>query len=481
MLQQITKNMVSLAFLQILAKVCILIFMIIITPALGPELMGVYGYLLNLIIIFDIVIDYGMMPYMVKAIANNRENSRAYFFHPLVIKYSLAIVSSIAIMLYGYTIEPDPIKRNAYDTVIMILFTWPLFNSVITIFQAYERQDLYGFIYVIRNGVLIIITYFLLMFGLKVEAPLFGYAFSALTAALVGVFWLRKRFFLPYAKETAVTHSVKTIARQGFPFFITALIICLYTRIDVIVLSWLRGNVETGLFKTSQQTLEGLAIVNFVVGNTIYPVLSRIASTNNNHFDTILKKSIKLLFLLCFPAAVLFTTAGRELIGLFYGIEQFSGSVIALQILVWQYIPYSINYVNLYTLYALNLQKKVVIVNSAGLIIKTVIFVLFSLKAGYVGGCWAVVISECLMVFIYWISTRKYIHYGLFQKDNILTIIISVGMLGSIMLLKYIFSGWAAVFLGCIFYGAGVFLFKIITVSEVKALYKTILDKQSSI
>jgi O-antigen/teichoic acid export membrane protein len=483
MLQQITKNIVSLAFLQILAKVFIYIFIIIITRSLGPELMGVYGYFFNLIMILDVLIDYGMTPFMVKAIARNREDSRIYFFLPLWIKYALAILSSSIIGIYASFIETDPVKQNVYIEIIFVLFTWPLFNSVISLFQAYERQDLYGIAYIFRNGFLILFTFPLLLLGLSVEAPFIGYALAPLVSALIALVWIYKRFFSTrgrlLASEITSFTAIKSLVRQGIPFFAKAIVTALYMRIDVIILLWIRGDFETGLFKTSQQTLEGLTLFNFVVGNTIFPVLSRIAGTHSDQFKIILVKSIKFLLLLGFPVSVLFTAAGKEIISIFYGIEQFSGSVITLQILVWQYIPFFINYISLYALYALDKQKQVFIINSIGLIFKISLFSLLSAKMGYIGGCWAVVISECVLTIIYLISAQKSLHYSFFHSDTIRIFIAAVFMFVSTIIVDIFGSIWIAVFEGFIVYGGCIFIFRAVSAEELRSLYTSVFHRKT--
>ena len=472
--RSITRNIVSLGTAQVVSKVLMYAFLILITRSLGSELLGTFAYLFNLIVILDVVIDYGMTPYMVKTIAGDKGQSAIYFVCPLLIKYSLAVVFASGVLLYGFLIEPDPVKQNAMEYVVLVLFTWPLFNSVISVFQAYERQDLYGIMYIIRNGILLIITYIFLSRGMDVSAPLLGYATAFIISALTGIFWIQKRFFAISGTGRIEFSKITGLLGSGLPFFISTFITALYLRIDILMLSWIRGDMETGLFKASQQILEGLLLIPFVVGNTIFPVLSRIVTEDKEQFVEIYKKSVKFLLFLVLPIAAFITLTAKDVIGIMYGLEEYSGSIVALQLLAWYLLPNYMNYLNLYSLYAYNKQKKVLIVIFIGFLCKVGLILLLVPSLGYIGSCYTGIAAECIILLGYSYYGKKSFARHFPWKDSFRIAAASVVMFIVLRLIMPYISFWLQIPFALLIYSAAVFITRSISINEVKSVVSSI-------
>lgn len=478
MQRTITRNIVSLGIAQVISKVLMYAFLILITRNLGSELLGTFAYLLNLIIILDVVIDYGMTPYMVKTIARDKEHSAVYFVCPLFIKYSLAVVFASGVLLYGFFVEPDPVKQNAMKYVVLVLLTWPLFNSAISVFQAYERQDLYGIMYIFRNGLLVIITYILLSQGMKVDAPLLGYAIAFIIAAFTGIFWIQKRFFAITGTGRIEFSTITGLLHRGLPFFLSMFITALYLRIDILMLSWIRGDMETGLFKASQQILEGLLLIPIVVGTTIFPVLSRIVTEDKEKFGEIYKKSVKFLLFLVLPIAAFITLTAEDIIRIMYGLEEYSGSITALQLLVWYLVPSYMNYVNLYSLYAYNKQKNVLFIIFIGFLCKVALTLLLVPSLGYAGSCYTGVAVECILLLGYSYYGKEAFARHFPWKDSLRIVAASVVMFIVLRSVTPYISFWLQIPFALLIYSAAAFIARAISINEVKSVESSITKRQ---
>ncbi|MFC1553796.1 flippase [candidate division KSB1 bacterium] len=473
--RSITKNITYLGFSQILSKALMYVFLIMITRILGNELMGIFAYLLNLIIIFDVLIDFGLTPFMVRDIAGDRRKTRTLFLYPLLIKYSIAVPAAVILLVYSYYFEQNVEKIQSIPYVITALFTWPLFNSVVSVFQAHERQELYGMMYILRNLLLLICTYILLIFGLGVKAPVISLGISALLAAVTG-YILIKRNFINSGQKEKHPHKIKYLLKNGLPFYVSAIIAALFLRIDIILLSWLRGDIETGLYKVAQQTLEGLLLIPFVVGNTIFPVLSRIANKDKEQFRQILYKSIKLLFFAAIPIVSFITFSSKEVISIFYGYDEYSGSVLPLKILVWYLIPNYINYILMFSLYAFNKQKKVLRVLFFGFLIKFLLTILYVPEFGLIASCYIGIISEFFILGGYLYLGRK-----IFLKSFPLVSLVKISAVSALFyyLLNVFFIDsalWYQFIFAAVIYITGVFALRVITPNELKNIKASLLN-----
>jgi O-antigen/teichoic acid export membrane protein len=89
-----------------------------------------------------------------------------------------------------------------------------------------------------------------------------------------------------------------------------------------------------GLYTAPYKIIEVLLFIPSVYSAVIFPVLSRFHVSSKESFQLIYVKSIKYMIILGLPIAAGITILSNDIILLLYQ-SAFSGSVVALQILIW--------------------------------------------------------------------------------------------------------------------------------------------------
>ncbi|MGP8024561.1 MAG: oligosaccharide flippase family protein [Methanobacterium sp.] len=99
-------------------------------------------------------------------------------------------------------------------------------------------------------------------------------------------------------------------------------------------LSLIVGQRAVGLYSAAYQLSETTTIIPTMFITAIYPVMSRFYKDSKSSFTKTYAKSTKYLFFIGILVALIITLLADPIISLIFGIK-FSGSVFALQIIIW--------------------------------------------------------------------------------------------------------------------------------------------------
>jgi len=153
----------------------------------------------------------------------------------------------------------------------------------------------------------------------------------------------------------------------GFTLFATAA----FARMNILILSWLRSDLEVGEYGASLRLVEGFLIIPIVGARIIYPVLSRF-SKDREYFQIIVEKSIKILIISAFFIITVGFISSEVIIVSLYS-SSYANSVVIFQILVITLISAYPNYVLGSSLFSLNRQKMVLRVVFSALIFNIIL------------------------------------------------------------------------------------------------------------
>src|SRR3990167_8995335 len=128
---------------------------------------------------------------------------------------------------------------------------------------------------------------------------------SSLGTVLLGFFMISKGF--------GVIGAVNALILGQF----------LYFRIDTVLLSYLRGNFETGIYGAAYKFFEAITFIPAALSTALFPVLAKLHDVNQEQVIKLYFKSLKILF----------TISLLVVIGYFYLLP------IIIQLLLPSYLP----------------------------------------------------------------------------------------------------------------------------------------------
>lgn len=127
---------------------------------------------------------------------------------------------------------------------------------------------------------------------------------------------------------------IKQLLKEAIPIAIASVFTIIYFRIDVLMLSFLRGDTEVGLYSAAYRLTEALVFLPTVITTSTFPLMSKYYKDSFDSFSFVYARTFKYLFATGLLIAVLVTFASDKIISIVYGPE-YQSSAIALQILIW--------------------------------------------------------------------------------------------------------------------------------------------------
>lgn len=199
-----------------------------------------------------------------------------------------------AIILYIF--DPDRIRVNLILIGMMSVIPQSVGQTLDAVFVALRRLQVSAI-----SLLLVSITTATIGFVLVTK----GYGpFGAITALLIGqvVYLIVLGLFLEKWHAQIISSIKFSVLKQitlgSLPYGILGIMGLLYFRVDTLLLSYMRGNYETGIYGAAYRFLEAVIFIPIAYSSALFPVLSKL---HDEHMDQVKKlyiNSVKLMGIL---------------------------------------------------------------------------------------------------------------------------------------------------------------------------------------
>jgi O-antigen/teichoic acid export membrane protein len=458
----------------ILNKLLSIILVIFLARGLGDVEFGKYSFANSFIQIFVVLADLGISLLLIREIAKRGEMAGIYFVNlgALKIILSFGTLSIIAVII---NILPYPLETVKIVYILSIYFILSSFSSFCrSIMNAFEKMEYDAIVSFIEKIIIVALCSIFLKLKLGLIYISCAFLVGGAISLTVSSLFLIKKFVKPNFR---IDFSFwKSSIREALPFAMSSIFVMMYSYIDQVMLSLMKGDEAVGWYNASFSLVNNVTLFASVFMGAAYPTFSRLYSLSLESLKIVYQKSFKYLLLLGFPITVGAMILSDRIILLFFGNEYFP-SISAFRILIWAAFPSHLCYLFSTFLNAINRQK----INLYFMIISTVgniILNLFLIPAfSYLGACIATLLSE-IMLFGLGMSYLSLSPYRFFPFVLFMKTILSSVIMACLLLLFFklnifvlIISGVAAygvslIFLGCIDEEDKEMLRKIIKIGE---------------
>lgn len=295
---------------------------------LGSEDYGRLYLALSIKMILGLLIDFGGNYLIPKEVARSREGGGKIMSSYVMIRVLLWVLSVGVIMLVsdllGYS-------DHVY-MLIMILIVAKLFEGFTTALSAYlqgiQRME-YESLGMITERVFVAI--------LSIIALLFG-AGSTLMAVIICIGTLLNLLVLVWFARNHVTLSFRfnsdvfRLFKPAVPYFLFSLFSVIYYRVDAVMLSAMTNETVTGWYGGAFRFFDIVMILPVIYKTAIFPVFSKYWDDETGYLQHTVGKSLKLVLILAVPVTVIVFLFAENIIRFFMGLDEYAASVIILQI-----------------------------------------------------------------------------------------------------------------------------------------------------
>lgn len=391
----IFKNITWLAASELFSKAVGFILVILITRYLGVEGYGQYTFAMSFVMFFAFLADFGFGPYLTREISKKPDQTERLvnsIFGAKVLFVLLAYLLILASLPFLH--KPGPILALvAIAGFNITLNSFQVFFKAI--FQGHEQMKYESFSRFWEKIIWFVATILVILFDLGIHWLIIA-AIAGTGAKLIASSRFLKHFlslrlsFGPKAWKFAIKESVF--------FTLINFFFILYFKIDAVMLSFLKGDQETGLYGSAYDLIYALAFIPIFMSVTVYPVLSRFYEHASEKLAVIIPRVLKYFFLLGLPIVLFLLLFSNEIIKTMYP-PRFNGAIPMFQTLSIAFFFGFLNYpLNLF-MGALHLQRISAIAIGAAAVLNIGLNIFLIPQFGGVGAASATVITEFTLLF----------------------------------------------------------------------------------
>lgn len=464
--QRIAKNTAAMLIAQVLSSVVGFFSGMFMARYLGAENYGVLSFALAFAGMFSILVDLGVCTLATREIARDKSLTAKYLINLSVIK-AIAVAATFALIaltinLMDYPQQTVTVVYLAGLALVFAAFS-QIFNSVFIAYERMEYQSLGFFLYGVAMLVGVVLT---IRFNLGVInfAALWCFANAVVLLYCFAVY--RLKFAKPRAENVTAEAGIdwsfsKSLVKAALPLILASVFGVIAYRIDMVMLSAMKGDAAVGLYSAAYRLVEALGFIPLAFTTALFPVLSRLHISSQDSLKFAYQKSFKYLLLVVLPIAVATTlVADRVILGIYS--SGFSGSEVALRILVWA-APFTfLNLLLATTVISINRQDLITRVAGLSMVLNVIGNLLLIPKYGYAGASIATVVTGALACALYLYFVSRLVCRVEFHKLIIKPAVACGVMAGSLILLRHL-NLFLVVPVAAIIYLAVLFLLKTFT------------------
>jgi O-antigen/teichoic acid export membrane protein len=354
-LQNILKNTLVIYISQAISHLMNFLLIIIIARYLGTDGLGQFTLAFSYLIIFQTLSQFGLGEFLIREISRDKENFNKYFLNAVVIRIAISLIVLLFLNFLLYLMNyPHEVTR-----AILILCFCLIPNAISqvceTSFKAFEKMEYNAIVALLTSFLKTTIGIMLITSGGGIVGIAFMFLMIAVFSLCLDLFFLFRNIIKPKLLINFSYNFVKHLLKNSSLFFLISVLVIIFYRIDIIMLSKMSEISEIGKYGASYRFLKLFFGAAGSFNIALYPVLSKLFISSKETFDNIYENSIKYELIIILPIVILFYFFSDEILIFTYG-DKFIHSSAVFKILILTAIPFSINYTFAHVILASNNQ-----------------------------------------------------------------------------------------------------------------------------
>lgn len=462
-MNKVVKNFCSVSLANIIGQLIGFISIAYYSAILGDKLYGIITYAQQWILYFTTIVLFGVQTFGTKLVVKKEKEYSELVSELFTFRFIISIVSVLLCVAFAFIF-----KNN--NTWFFVLIIWNLILIPTSLnfdwFFSGIQDMVHNAVYNLFKNVFPAIIIFLFF---KTKEDIMIIPIAMVLGVVCGA-----TYFLIILKKKKInvrfiwkTESIKRYFVLGLPFLLSALLSMINGNIDKIILGAYGKYSELGTYQAAYTIIN--FIVNFI-GVTflpLFPILVDAYYNNKEKLNGVFKIISKIIVGFFFPVAVGGFLLADEIIEICYR-GNFELASVPLKILMVYIFILCIREIYAYSLNAFGMEKsyfKIVLISaSLNFVLNLILIPIF----GYIAAAIITTLTEVINLVLMRKKIKRKVQINdflIFAKAIIPCIFMAIGI---VFIKKLIGSIFVIIPIAIIIYFATMFLFKIITVSELK-------------
>ncbi|MBD3360184.1 oligosaccharide flippase family protein [Candidatus Peregrinibacteria bacterium] len=440
--RKILSNTVAQIIGKILVAILGLAVVKIATSYLSVEGYGEYILVYEFLAFFGILADLGLFTIAVKEMSQEEKKIPKIIGNILSLRTFLVASAMIASIIIVFAVPKYSGTRVPLGVAIasITVFLTIINGTITSVLQTKLKMQIASLATVLGKIVSVGFMVYVVFYGFPKDTETGFYMLIA--AGIIGNFimlltthhYVRKITPLKYRFDLDLW---KKILIKSLPYGLALILNTVYFRIDSILLSFIRGQEEVGIYGVAMKMLEHFAILPLYFMNSVLPVLTKALKEKSEKYKQVIKYAFDFLAAMSIPMVVggvilaypiIFIVSTPEFLSRVS--EGFYGSDIAFQILIFALLFQFLNVLFAFILIAVNKQSKLLYINGACVVFNIVTNLIFIPIYGFRGAAVTSVLSELFILIATFIVAKKHLKFSINLK-NLFKITFSALVMGA--------------------------------------------------
>lgn len=329
MIRRIAINTTALLSGQVAVKGLGLLWLVVVARHLGEAGFGTLNLALTLSGLFGLLVELGFSPVMTRAVARDPDLAETYLANVLGLRLLLSAGVIPLMVAVSLLVGADRAALPVFALIALTVLTSAVAAVPGALFVARERMVPPAVIQTVAKGVAVAVGLALVRRGAGLSAIALVFLLEGTLHAVVGLASTARLLGLRIGARLDAAFC-RRLFRESLPFALTLALGLIYFKVDVVMLSVMKGNVAVGRYSAAFRLLEGLLYVSAAYAGALFPTLARLKVTSEEGLRTTVHRAIDVVAAVAFPAAVAIAMLAGPIIQLLYGPE-YAASVPALR------------------------------------------------------------------------------------------------------------------------------------------------------
>ena len=405
--RSILKNTVFLTTGKGLGDLCTFFFLAYFARSFGVDILGKYAFAMSVGGLLTVLISFGLNTLMVREVSKDKEQNSKYVGNLLVTQGIFAVIAWILIVLITL------VSNFSNDTklIIIIIGSYHVFYKLTMLFRAqfraHEEMQYSAFLEISHKLLILFLGITSIIIWKNPIITLSVYPISAFSMFILGFIISVSKYKWPDLRIDYV--FIKESLINAIPFFVIMVLAQFYDRIGVILLTYLKGETEVGVFSAADRLLVTISTGIVMFGSAIFPVMSRLFAESKDELFKLYERSVRLMLVALLPLSTIIFLLSKQMILAIFG-EKFIDSVPVLQILAWTLTFLGLKCVLVSLLVVANYQNKLIKIRIPIYICFFVAILALIPQYSLIGLAYAILVTEFFLFTTVYIYVSKVIH-----------------------------------------------------------------------
>ena len=374
-----------------------LLILSLVSRHYGPSGTGIFTLALTYLAFFYLAADFGLNAYILPELLEvNRETVWRKLF-------GMRFLLSLLLVLLSLLILPlVPFHGELFNKAILFGCLAIIGNGIFTtsnaIFQSKFRYDLSIIASSVDAIPTVIFIFLLVSLNVSVPTLLIVHMLGWILTGLITLIFVRK-YISQLSPIFDFSFMGKTL-KESWPISLTLVLNVVYFRVDSFILASGKNFADVGTYNIAYAVFQSALVLPTFIMNGFYPLMLQQLMESSVLFLSNLKKAVLIMFSIALLGTALTYLLAPFVIPVITGNKGFFGSTHSLQILGLSFPAYFISAVLMWTFVSLKKYKSMLVIYVIGLLVNTILNLIFIPKYSYIASSYITGISEYLILIL---------------------------------------------------------------------------------